>query len=193
MKKLLALLLLCIIATPQFARAEDTKPLQLAVFNPVQLVPEDESIKGARFSLFYALNKNVTGLSLVWLGVNGATGDVKGIELGLGNWVEGSAYGLQFGLVNHAGKRCVGLQYGAVNIVGGDFTGVQWGFVNRTEKSFKGFVWPLISIAKYSWPRYKYIRHYLQTIHLIIENPGIERTNTRTCNIKNTQGIIFSI
>jgi len=147
-KNVLILTLLCLVIMPSFAKAEDAKPLQLAVFNPVQLVPEDESIKGARLSLFYAVNEDVTGLSLVWLGANRATGDVKGAEIGLGNWVEGSAYGLQLGLVNHAGERCVGLQYGAVNILGGDFTGVQWGFVNWTEGFMHGGQAGIVNISK---------------------------------------------
>ena len=56
------MLFLCALALAQFAKAEDSKPLQLAIFNPVQLVPEKESITGLRLSLFYTVNKNVTGL-----------------------------------------------------------------------------------------------------------------------------------
>lgn len=138
MKKILVLVLLGLIAVPQFVRAEEAKPIQLAVFNPVQLVPETDSVKGARLSLFYTVNKDVSGLSLVWLGVNRATGDVNGVELGLGNWVEGSAYGGQLGIVNHAGKRFVGVQYGMVNVTEGDFTGLQWGLVNWTEGFMHG-------------------------------------------------------
>ena len=147
-RNVLILAVLCVVMLPLSARAEGAKPLQLAVFNPIQLVPEDESIKGLRLSLFYTLNKDVTGLSLVWLGVNRATGDVRGVELGLGNWVEGSSYGLQGGLVNYTGDRCVGVQYGAANVVGGDFTGLQWGFVNWTEGFMHGMQAGIGNISK---------------------------------------------
>ena len=133
---------------PRFAGAEEVKPIQLAVFNPIQLVPEEESITGARLSLFYTVNEDVTGLSLVWLGVNRATGDVKGIEWGLGNWVEGSCYGWQAGILNYTGKRFVGLQYGMVNIAGGDFTGLQWGFVNWTEGFMHGAQFGVVNVSK---------------------------------------------
>lgn len=134
-KKLLfsVLLVLCLVGT---ARAEDPKFLQLALFNPVQLVPESESIKGVSLDLIYVVNKDVTGFSWTFFGVNKATGDVKGVELGLGNWVEGSFSGWQDGFVNHIGTRFVGLQSGILDIAKGDSTGAQLGAVNWAE----GFV-----------------------------------------------------
>ncbi len=144
----LVLALLSLIAIPWFAGAKEAKPVQLAVFNPVQLVPEEDSIKGVRLSLFYTINKNVTGLSLVWLGVNRATGDVNGVEIGLGNWVEGSSYGGQVGILNRAGKRFVGLQYGMANVVEGDLSGIQWGLVNWTEGFMHGFQAGVVNVSK---------------------------------------------
>ncbi len=148
MKRIVVLVLLALVATPQFVRAEDVKPIQLAVFNPIQLVPEGDSIKGGRLSVFYTVNKDVSGLSLVWLGVNRATGDVNGVEIGLGNWVEGSAYGGQLGIVNHAGKRFVGLQYGMVNVTEGDLSGLQWGLVNWTEGFMHGIQAGVVNVSK---------------------------------------------
>ena len=147
-KKILVLALLGLVVMPQLVKAEEAKPVQLAVFNPVQLVPETESIKGLRLSLFYTVNKDVSGLSIVWIGVNRATGDVSGVEIGLGNWVEGSAYGGQIGIVNHAGKRFVGLQYGMANITEGDFTGIQWGLVNWTEGFMHGLQAGVLNVSK---------------------------------------------
>jgi len=82
LKNILVLVLLGLIIIPQFAGAEETKPIQLAIFDPIQLVPKEDSIKGVRLSLFYTANKDVTGLSFAWMGVNRATGDVNGIEWG---------------------------------------------------------------------------------------------------------------
>lgn len=147
-KKMLVLVLLFLIAVPQFVRAEETKPIQLAVFNPVQLVPEEDSIKGLRLNVFYTVNKDVSGLSLAWLGVNRATGDVNGVEIGLGNWVEGASYGGQLGIVNHAGKRFVGLQYGMVNVTEGDLSGLQWGLVNWTQGFMHGIQGGLVNVSK---------------------------------------------
>jgi hypothetical protein len=147
-KRILVLVLLGLLVIPQFARAEEVKHLQLAVFNPVQLVPEEESIEGVRLSLFYTVNQDVTGLSLVWLGVNRATGNVRGIEWGLGNWVEGACYGWQAGLVNYAKKRFVGLQYGMANVSEGDLTGAQFGLVNWTEGFMHGVQYGVLNVSK---------------------------------------------
>ena len=73
--------------------------VERAAFDPVVRTALEKS---RLRSDFYTVNKDVTGLSLVWLGVNRATGDVNGVEIGLGNWVEGASYGGQLGIVNHA-------------------------------------------------------------------------------------------
>ena len=116
MLKKIVLAVLCVMVMAGISYAQETKFLQLAVFNPVQLVPEDQSIKGVRLDLFYTVNKDVTGFSLSFLGVNRATGNVSAVELGLGNWVEGYFHGVQYGLVNYTVSRFVGWQAGAVNI-----------------------------------------------------------------------------
>ena len=136
MVKRVILSVLLVLSLAGVLNAEPAKPVQLAVFNPMQIVPETESIKGVSLGLIYAANMDVTGFSWVFLGVNKATGDVKGVGLGLGNWVEGFFNGWQAGFVNHTGTRFVGLQSGIVNITKGDLTGAQLGLVNWTD----GFV-----------------------------------------------------
>ena len=136
MSRKLILSVLLVLGLVGMLRAEDTKPVQLAVFNPVQMVPEKESIKGLSLDLIYVVNKDVTGFSWTFFGVNEATGDVKGVALGLGNWVEGYFYGWQGGIVDYVGSRFVGLQSGILNVTKGDFTGAQLGIVNWAE----GFV-----------------------------------------------------
>lgn len=116
--------------------AAEAKPVQLALFNPVQMVPESESIKGVSLALIYASNQDVTGLDFVFFGVNEVKGEGKGVGLGLGNWVEGLFHGWQAGFVNRVGARFVGLQSGMLDITIGDLTGAQMGMVNWTE----GFV-----------------------------------------------------
>jgi len=145
-KVLVAVLFVMVMAG--VAQAAEAKFLQLAVFNPIQMVPEDQSIEGISLDLCYVLNKDVTGFSYTFLGVNGATGDVKGVEWGLGNWVEGFVHGWQSGLLNHAGGRFVGLQGGAVNITKGNLTGLQWGLVNWLEGVLHGVQAGAVNISK---------------------------------------------
>ena len=39
-------------------------PIQLALFNPIQIVPEGESVNGIRLNLIYTKNANVTGFDM---------------------------------------------------------------------------------------------------------------------------------
>jgi len=136
MGKKLVLSVLLVLSLASMVMAAETKPVQLALFNPVQMVPADQSISGVSLGLIYASNQDVTGFSWVLIGVNEAKGTVKGVQWGLGNWVDGHVHGWQNGFVNHAGPRFVGLQDGIVNVTEGDLTGAQLGIVNWTE----GFV-----------------------------------------------------
>lgn len=133
---LMAVFLMLAVLSPAMAQDAATKPIQLAVFNPVQMVPEEESIKGLRLSLFYTVNQDMTGFSYAFLGVNRTTGDVKGVEWGLGNWTEGSFYGWQAGLGSYTKERFVGWQGGLAAVSEGDFTGLQSGGVTWSEGSF---------------------------------------------------------
>jgi hypothetical protein len=90
------------------------RPVQLALFNPVQLFPESNSISGIRLSLIYGKNTSVTG-----------------IDLGLVNYTtKGTTTGIQWGLVGLSDADFVGWQDNGVNIVKGNFQGLQLGWVN---------------------------------------------------------------
>lgn len=117
--KLIFILLFCppVIATEQ----KDYASLQLALFQPLQLVDGSLSIKGIRANLFYGRNN-----------------DVFGVDLGVINCVDGSMKGVQFGIVDFIHNDVKGCQYGAVNIVRGTFRGLQAGFVNWTESALSG-------------------------------------------------------
>lgn len=137
MKKVAALVLIGLLATTGLVHAE-AKPVQLSLFDPIQMVPADESIKGLSLNLFYVVNQDVTGLSYSFLGVNRAKGNVEGIQLGLGNWVDGDMFGWQPAFVSRTGKRFVGWQGGIAAVTEGDFTGLQTGLVSWTEGFFHG-------------------------------------------------------
>lgn len=109
-----AALLVIILATP--ALAED-RPVQLALFTPVQIFPETDAITGIRLNLLYGRNTSVSGL-----------------DLGLINHTTtGASVGLQYGLVNLVDSGFTGWQDSAVNLVRGDFKGLQTGLVNHAH------------------------------------------------------------
>jgi hypothetical protein len=110
----------------------------VSVFDPIQLVRKRRRSKVSP-DLFYVVNKDVTGFSLSFLGVNRVTGNEQGVQWGLANWDEGYTYGWSAGLLNYTADRFVGFQDGWVNVTEGDVTGVQWGLVNWTEGYVHGW------------------------------------------------------
>jgi hypothetical protein len=106
-------------------------PVQLALFDPVQIVKSDQSVGILRIDLIYGKNAGVTGLDVGL--INHTTGDEGGLGYGVANIVQGSFTGWQDGIVNIADKSFLGLQSGAFNR-SQDGHGVQWGIVNVTEK-----------------------------------------------------------
>lgn len=103
-------------ADPAGAQEADL-PLQLSLFNPVQVRPEDTSIFLLRVNLIYG--KNVS---------------VKGLDVGIANHCSGGvSKGLQWGIVGFIEGDFIGWQDQFINIVGGTFTGFQSGFYNDLD------------------------------------------------------------
>jgi len=128
-----------------FAGAAQSKPINIALFNPIQIFPEDNSISGLRINLIYG--KNVSMVGLDWGVVNHiGTGGFTGLQWGFVNLCEGDFVGLQGGLLNLSKKNVEGFQYGWYNT--GDYvSGFQLGLVNSAE-SMKGLQIGLINFIK---------------------------------------------
>ena len=119
------------------------KPIQLSLFNPIQIVPESQSISGFRFNLIYGKNANVTGFDLGL--VNQSTGIQKGVQWGGVNLTDGGVTGWQAGFVNISKGSSVGLQTATVNYHDGHFKGLQFSIVNYAA-TLKGLQLGLINI-----------------------------------------------
>jgi len=119
------------------------KPIQLALFNPVQIFPENTSIAGLRINLIYGKNASVTGLD--WGFVNSTTGSQKGVQFGFINLTDGGFTGLQEGFVNVSKGNSLGLQTGGVNYHQGNFNGLQISIVNYAA-TLEGLQLGLINI-----------------------------------------------
>jgi hypothetical protein len=126
----LSLLLLSSIALAPSARAEGGSPIQVALFNPAQIVKEDKSVKGVRIDLLYGKNADVTGL-----------------DWGLVNQTTGNEGALQIGFVNLVDKDFTGWQDGGFNITKGEFTGLQTGIYNSTE-DMNGFAYGWVNRSR---------------------------------------------
>lgn len=126
--------------------AAQDKPIQLALFNPIQIFNENTSITGLRISLLYGKNATVSGLD--WGLVNHTTSGVsKGVQFGLVGLVEANYVGWQDNGVNITEEKFEGLQLGIVNYAG-TVSGVQIGLVNYASNMTKGLQIGLVNIIK---------------------------------------------
>ena len=147
MRRLLtASAVLALLAAASPAIADDGRPFQLALLNPVQIFPERESVSGLRLSILYGKNVNVTGLDLSFIAAH-ATGNFTGVQWALVGLADGdflgwqgsfinltgrTMHGFQWGLFNKA-ARVEGLQLGLVNVAG-TIHGLQIGLLNMIDK-----------------------------------------------------------
>lgn len=137
---LLLVLLLC--GFNQNVYSQDN-PVQLSLFNPIQIVPDNESVSGIRLNLIYTSNVNVTGFD--WGLVNRTTGKQLGVQWGGVNLTDGGFTGWQAGFVNISKGSSVGLQTSWVNYHQGHFNGLQFSIVNYAA-TLKGLQLGLINI-----------------------------------------------
>lgn len=138
----LAVLILIFVSTP--VQAQD-RPIQLSLFTPVQIFPEDNSISGVRLNLIYGRNAYVTGLD-VGLVNHTKTGTSKGVQFGMVGLVESDFVGWQSNDINITKGNFKGLQLGVVNYAN-YANGVQFGLVNYAV-SMKGLQIGLVNIIR---------------------------------------------
>jgi hypothetical protein len=107
------------------------QPIQLALFNPIQLVSESESISGLRLNLIYSKNVSVTGLDVGL--VNNCSGGLSvGIQWSLVGINNGAFKGWQYSVVSITRENFEGLQMGLYNTAG-HMSGLQLGFINHAN------------------------------------------------------------
>ena len=119
------------LATLATAASQNDALVQIALFNPAQIVKENRAVTGLRLDLLYGRNAKMTGLDLGL--VNHTTGDQGGFTYGGVSYVQGAFTGWQDNLINIADKRFLGLQSGVFN-QSQDGHGVQFGWVNVTNR-----------------------------------------------------------
>ena len=120
------------------------KPIQLALFNPIQIFDESTSITGLRINLLYGRNATLTGID--WGLVNHLTsGTSKGVQFGFVGIVDANFIGWQDNFVNITKGKFEGLQFGFVNYAG-TVSGVQIGIVNYAENMTKGLQIGLVNV-----------------------------------------------
>ena len=131
MKKNYYPLLLGLVISFSTVITAQEKPIQIALFNPIQIFPDNTSIAGIRINILYGKNANMVGFD--WGFVNQTTGSQTGVQWGAINIVDNGFKGWQNGWANITHGNSLGLQTGLVNYHGGYFSGLQWSLVNYAE------------------------------------------------------------
>lgn len=134
-----------------------TKPVNLALINPVQIFPEDNPISGVRLNILYGKNISMTGIDFGLVNHIGTSG-FTGVQCGLVNICDGNFVGFQDALSNftnsnvegfqlgwfNKGEYVSGLQIGLVNYAG-NMKGLQIGIINIIKKGGQFPVFPIVN------------------------------------------------
>jgi len=111
--------------------AAQSKPIQLSLVTPVQIVPEGEAVGGFRFNLIYGRNAAMTGLDIGLVNHTGP-GDFVGVQFGILGLSDGGMTGWQANWVNITEAAMQGVQTGLFNLEGSG-EGLQWGAANIAD------------------------------------------------------------
>ncbi len=129
-----------LLMSPALAQS---KPINIALVTPIQIVPPEVEVSGFRWNIIYGKNSAMTGLDI---GIaNHVAGPMKGVQLGWFNQAE-SMVGWQDAIVNYTVGEAEGLQWGGVNYAG-RINGLQLGLVNYAERA-NGVQVGLVNIIK---------------------------------------------
>ena len=119
-------------------------PVQLALFTPIQIVPEKSSVGVVRLNFIYSVNQSVKYVDLGFVNVTKGAGS-EGIQWAFVAINEGSFTGWQSAFVS-VSKQGKGLQWSGLNM-SDNWHGLQLGLVNYALQ-INGVQIGLINIIK---------------------------------------------
>jgi len=122
--------LACVTLTSRGQTTYEVKgsfPVQLSLWYPAQILPEDYSVTG--LNLPYGYNEHVVGLDL---GIYGAGRVMDAIQVNVMNDVVEQIAGWQLGAINRSGSLA-GIQSGLLNFVDLEVSGTQVGIINKAD------------------------------------------------------------
>lgn len=102
------------------ASAQEAKAINLSLWDPIQIFSNDKEIHGVRLNIY------------------GNNAGLKGVDIGIANWITGDAVGIQWGIVNMVKGDFTGLQAAPIQVTEGFMKGIQWGALYSRNGSGKG-------------------------------------------------------
>jgi hypothetical protein len=131
-------------ATPLVAQ----QPIQIALFTPVQIVPENQSVTVLRFNFLYSVNRSVQYVDLGFVNVTSG----------------GASQGVQWAAVSINKGSFTGWQASAIAVTQGPFLGLQSGWFTSARQG-EGVQWGLVNTAQ-SWNGLQFgLVNYTQRLH----------------------------
>jgi len=112
------------------ALSQKAKPVQVSLFNPLQIVKKDYSIHGVRLNLFYGVNE-----------------DMNGVDAGFINQTNGTQRGAQWGIVNIGKENFYGFRYGWINLLDYHFHGLSTGGININKGNADGWISGAVNVV----------------------------------------------
>jgi hypothetical protein len=153
--KLAQLVLIAAVALAVLApalSAQESKPINVALWDPVQIFKRDVAIHGVRLNLIYGNNAGL-----------------KGVDIGIANWITGDVTGVQWGAVNMTKGDFTGWQTGPIlQKVDGFMTGVQTAWLASLNESGKGLQAGGVTISQ------NFIGLQLGVVNYAVEFHGIQ-------------------
>jgi hypothetical protein len=124
----------------------ETRPIQVSLVTPIQIVDQNLAVKGLRLNLIYGRNAAMTGLDIGV--VNHTDGLTKALQWGLVGISEANFVGYQNNWIANITKGDLsGLQIGGYNEAGGG-EGVQIGLFSNVPNRMSGLQISLVNYAK---------------------------------------------
>ncbi len=138
-------LIACVFVISKTSAVAQDNPIQLSLFPPVQIVPENESVSAFRLSLIYGRNANMSGFD--WGLVTKTTGNLTGVQWGGVGLVDKNFTGWQANFVSITDGSFKGLQMAGVYSYASHVNGVQFSLINSAG-SMKGIQLGLLNFIK---------------------------------------------
>jgi len=125
--------------------AAQQKPIQIALFTPVQIVPETQGVGALRINFIYSANRSVQYVDLGFVNVT-TGGASRGVQWAFVSINKGAFSGWQSSFAAVTQGPFVGLQSGGFTS-SRQGRGVQWGVVNTAE-SWNGLQFGLVNYTQ---------------------------------------------
>jgi hypothetical protein len=125
--------------------AAQQQPIQLALFTPIQIVPEKQGVGVLRLNLIYSANRSVQYVDLGFVNVT-TGGPSQGVQWAFVAINKGSFTGWQNAFASITQGKFTGLQSGFFTSAGAG-EGVQWSAVN-TAQNWNGLQVALVNYAQ---------------------------------------------